>query len=131
MTNKFCNNEKFLILQEFKKQLANFLDELTEQFPNEEYLCMARILMENQISTEDIMNHCISNILPYHKMIQSRNENFFLNGDASLFGIGGNQEVDHFKSLWLKLDIDDRLIVWSWFDLFVKLILKYNELNHE
>lgn len=122
-------NESIAILQQFNKQLATFLDELCEQFPNEEHIYMARILIENQIPIEEVMKQFASKVLPHKHLIEGRDEEFFLTHDASFFGLDANDEVNHFKNLWTKVDVDDKYVIWQWFDLFVKLAERYVALN--
>ena len=48
-----------LILNEFKKGLISFFDELIEQFPEHGDLVVIRILLKDQLPVTQIMNHFI------------------------------------------------------------------------
>lgn len=118
------------ILKQFKNALISFLDELIVQFPSEGDLVIFRIFLKDRVIINDIMNYVVRKILPLKKMIQDRNEDFFLN-HCSLFeeiqNIEKKDKVNRFKKLWRSeyLDDDDKRVVWEWFDSFIYLSEKY------
>lgn len=117
------------IMIHFKQTLTEFLDDLIQQFPSESNIVIARIfIIDGQVSMQDIMDNFMTKVLPYKKMIDDRNETFFLEHDSSIFGGVANSEVNHFKQLWLQLDEDSKYVVWKYFDLLVSLSLKYKSL---
>lgn len=121
---------KIKILIEFKQCLINFLDELIDQFPEEGDLVVIRIFLNDQMSIEQIINIFISKVLPLKKIIKDRNDSFFVNQNE-FFGSLNKDKVNHFKKLWLsdKLDADDRIVIWRWYDAFISLAEKYQVAN--
>ena len=121
--------DRIQILTDFKTNLVNFIDELIEQFPEEQDLVVIRIFLNDQIPIADVMNTFISKILPLSDMIKKRDENFFINNNV-LFEKLDKNKVNHFKKLWRssKLDAEDRKIIWKWYDLFLSLAEKYQKI---
>ena len=122
------------ILQQFKKQLISFFDELISQFPEEPDLVLIRIFLNDQMPIKDVMDVFIRKInkpaegdgLTIREMIKNRNENFFVENN-SLFQEISKMKVNHFKKLWMsgRLDEEDKKIVWKWVDSFLYLSDKY------
>jgi hypothetical protein len=121
------------ILKQFKNALISFLDELIVQFPEEGDLVIFRIFIKDRIIISNIMNYFVQKILPLKKMVEERNEDFFLN-HCSLFEDIQNDtqknKVNRFKKLWRSncLDEDDRIVIWKWFDSFMFLTEKYQKI---
>ena len=115
-------SSKEKILSQFKSQLIKFVDELIDQFPNESDFIIMRILIKDQMNIEDIMEKFINDVLPYKEDIKERNDSFFI---ENKFIQTSNGSL--FKILWESnnLDIDDRIIIWKWIDLFVVISKKY------
>lgn len=116
----------FKILSEFRQKLISFFDELIEQFPEEGDLVVLRIFIGDQVPIIDIMNTFIVKLLPLRNMVKTRDEKFFLENEI-LFQKIDPTKVSYFKHLWMsdKLDEDDKIVIWKWFDLFVSLVDKY------
>lgn len=115
---------KLQLLNEFRTQLVNFLDELIEQFPLEGDFVLIRMFIKDQIPVTDILGRFNRDLLPLKDEVKSRNETFFL--DNTILYTGGkiqNSKIDHFKNLWLsdKLDSSDKETIWDWMDLFMKI----------
>lgn len=121
------------ILQEFKKQLLSFFDELIGQFPQEGDLVLIRLFITNQIPIKDVMDIFVENVTKNDNelktMITDRNELFFL--EHSMFDNLGKDKVNHFKRIWRSdnLDEEDKEVIWNWVDAFVYLSNKYNEVK--
>jgi hypothetical protein len=116
------------ILNEFKKALITFFDELIEQFPEEGELVFIRILLKDRAPVVEIMNYFIKKILPEKSTIKSRDQKFFTESDA-LFGMLGDERAVNLRKIWKspKLDKDDREVVWKWMDSFIFFIEKYQK----
>jgi len=114
------------IINDLKKNVIAFVDELIEQFPQETDLVFGRILLKDQMPAQKIMDNFVSKILPYKAQILAKDDDFFLKNSTSLFG-GNNQRVNHLKVIWKssRLDEEDRAIIWDWFKTFVYLCEKY------
>jgi hypothetical protein len=111
---------------ELQKSLITFFDELTEQFPQEPDFILIRIAIKDTISPLDIMKFFIVKILPEKELIQQHSDTFFVEKN-SLFSMGNfNSEV--FKKLWLtKIDEENKIIIWKWLDLFIRIVEKYQK----
>jgi hypothetical protein len=121
------------ILKQFKNSLISFLDELIVQFPEEGDIVIFRIFVKDRIIISNIMNYFVQKILPLKKMVDERNEDFFLNHCSIFEDINNDTQknkVNKFKKLWRSncLDEDDRIVIWKWFDSFMFLSEKYQKI---
>ena len=119
---------KIQIMQEFRNQLVNFLDELIEQFPRETDFVIIRIFIKDQIPMSDVLGRFIRDLLPLKQQVKNRNESFFI--ENTILYSGGNlskDKINHFKKLWVsdQLDNNDREIIWTWMDVFIKIADSY------
>ena len=114
------SKEKLII--EFRNQLIKFLDELIDQFPGESQFIIIRILVKDQILTENVLGQFIKDILPEKNNIKNRKDSFFTNNKFLKTKNGSL-----FKTVWecSQLDKEDREIIWKWIDLFVYLGEQY------
>lgn len=122
---------KIMLIREFRSQLVGFLDELIEQFPNEGDFVLIRIFIRDQVPMADVLGRFIRDILPVQHQVKSRNERFFLDNTILYTGASvGAQKVNHFKQIWLsdQLDDNDREVVWKWMDLFNAIANKYEKM---
>jgi hypothetical protein len=120
------------ILKQFKNSLISFLDELIGQFPMEGDLVIFRIFLKDRVPIINILNYFVLRILPLKKMVEDRDEDFFLNKCELFESIQGQEKkgkVNRFKKLWRSecLDDDDKRVVWEWFDSFIFLSKKYQK----
>lgn len=117
------------ILHRFKKVIIQFIDELIELFPKESDLIIMRVFFGDQIPVKTIADSFVQHVLPHKEMISSRNEKFFLDEQNNIFGMIDSGKVVHFKRLWTSknLDNDDKNAIWSYFDIFIKLIEAYKK----
>ena len=119
------------LLQTFKNQIINFLDELIEQFPTEAEFVIIRIFVKDQIPLGDVLGRFIKECLPHHDEIKHKNEAFFLESDIIVNALGGSkigiEVMDKLKSLWRseRLDDDDREMIWKWMGLFFQIAQTY------
>ncbi len=114
------------VLIEFKKSLIILMDELIDQLPQEADIVICRIFLKNQVNIVDVMGYFIMKILPLKTYVKKRDDRFFLQHNI-LFGKLDKNKVNHFKRLWTSsaLDEDDREVIWTWFDCFIRLSEKY------
>jgi hypothetical protein len=119
---------KLELMAFFQKNVIQFLDCLIELLPNEGDLIILRVMFENQIPVEQSMNIFSSRIIPYKMMVESRDERFFIEC-TDLFAGVKKEKVSYFKDLWQSntLTNDDKNALWKWFQLFLKLALKYEK----
>ena len=121
------------ILKQFKNSLISFLDELIVQFPEEGDIVIFRIFVKDRIIISSIMNYFVQKILPLKKMVDERDEDFFLNHCSIFEDINNDTQknkVNKFKKLGRSncLDEDDRIVIWKWFDSFMFLSEKYQKI---
>lgn len=126
--NNLMESEKLYLLNEFRDQLVNFLDEIIEQFPRECDFVLIRMFIKDQLPVADILGRFIRDILPLQEHVAKRNDDFFLNN--SILYTGGNinlEKVDHFKEIWTSdtLDEEDRTVIWKWMDCLFCIAEKY------
>ena len=119
------------LLQTFKNQIINFLDELIQQFPNQAEFVIIRVFVKDQIPLADVLGRFIKECLDFHDQIKRKDEKFFLESDIIVNALGGNQMgldvMDKLRELWRSdsLDQEDRDMVWRWLDLFFSIAQKY------
>lgn len=125
------NEEK--ILQEFKKTLLDFIDELIDMFPNEGEIIILRIFLNDQVPIKTTITNFISklNSIPnkkqnvnIRKLIKDRNEECLLENNL-LFNSVPEEKIKKFHQLWKLLDGDDKKTMWKWIDVLVYQSDKY------
>ena len=114
------------IVNDFKNNIINFLDELIELFPSDSNLIFVRLLSKDSIPPTTIMNTFIKDILPYKNEVTNRNDKFFL--EMTMFNFD-TSKANYLKILWKStiIDDDDRQIIWKWFDTFIYLAEQYQK----
>jgi hypothetical protein len=120
--------ESVQIMNEFKKNLVSFFDELIDQFPEEGEFVLVRILINDQLPTTEVINHFIKEILPHKDIIKARDERIFTEMNVLYFGLQQTQ-TNGIRKIWKsgKLDKEDRQVIWKWFDSFIYLVEKYQK----
>lgn len=108
----------------FKDYLNDFFDELIQQYPQEGDLLIMRFFLSEQTPMEELLKQFIRYVLPLRSAIANRDETFFLERD-NIFGTSPKDKVVQFKNLYLGMSKEDRLILFEWFDCFVKLADEY------
>jgi len=118
------------ILYEFKTQVINFLNDIISIAPAEQDLVLLRIVFENRIDTEFVLNAFIEKMTPWKSYILSRNEDFFYNND-NIFGFIPTTKVSHFKRMFRDgtFNEEDKGVIWDYFNVFVSLADQYNKLK--
>jgi hypothetical protein len=116
---------EIIILNQFKKQLISFFDELISQFPEAPELVILRILFKDQMPIEEVMKKFVHKLVSVRELIKNRDEAFFL--ENNFFNFTSKENVSGLKKLWRsnKMDAEDKLTVWKWMDSFVYLADKY------
>jgi len=120
-------DKKTQILENFKSNFIQFIDALVEQFPSETDLYLVKVLFSTeQVSPQLMMQLFMERIYPNKKLIEKRDEKFFIENEDIFSGIS-NDKVGHFKRLWMSgiLDDSDKVEVWRWFDVFIMLCDMY------
>ncbi len=117
--------DKFELLRLFKDNLVKFMTALSERYDEPDFHLL-RIFFSVEIPIEEAMITFCERILPHAKMVENKDEKFFLECTDIFEGIQ-RDKVHYFKNLWLSndLDADDRENLWKWFKLFLKLAQKY------
>lgn len=107
------------ILEKFKTQLLNFLDELIEIIPDDADLLTFRIFVNDQLPTLDLMRSFMTNGYPYKEKAKEREEAYLITKVLFLDKLEPKM-VDKFKGYWRSniFDANDRKVIWDWVDLF-------------
>jgi len=120
------------LLIKFKKLLLSFTDELIERFPNEADFIVMRIFIDTQIPIKTIIDNFIEQLkkdnMKLRGIITNRNDSFFINEKP--FSFMSDERNNKLGTLWLSgvLDDEDKGVLWSWVDSFVKLSDRYAKL---
>ena len=90
---EICNmeSEKLYLMNEFRDQLVNFLDEIIDQFPTECDFVLIRMFIKDQVPVCDVMGQFIRDILPLHDHVKKRNDSFFINNSILNYDIFGRK----------------------------------------
>lgn len=120
---------KILLMRMFKENLIDFIKELTIQFPSEPDLHVIKVFFEEVCSVEDIIEYFCSNLLipDIKKMIETKNDLFFLRNDNLFTGIKNQKKVFHFKKLWEESNKHQKEMIWQWIQKITKLADLYTK----
>lgn len=120
---------KILLMKMFKENLVDFIKELTIQFPSEPDLHVIKVFFEEVCSVEDIIEYFCSNLLvpDIKKMIETKNDLFFLKNDNLFTGIKNQNKVFHFKKLWGESNKHQQEMIWQWIQKITKLADLYTK----
>ena len=120
-------NSQDAILQLFKRNLIDFLNELIEQFPSETKFILARLFVKDTMTAEQCMEHFITGVIPMKTYIRNRDEIFFLQTNEITNYEANQHIIQSVRDLWTSanLDAEDKEIIWNWFDFFLNLAEKY------
>ena len=110
--------------EKFHTYFTQFLDELSNQFPSEPSLQIVKTVVKDVDSVE-LINKYKSFILPHRKLIESENEDFFINSNEWFYKLTAPAKVFSIKDLWESetLDQEDKDMIWQWFKVFNKIVL--------
>lgn len=114
----------------FKMSLLQFLDELIEQYPTYPSIVIVRIFIKDKISAKQAISTFVEKVLPYHKLVQKKNEVLFTDLDViykSCFGATSKKSVENLKTIWTGSDDDNKKAIWRWIDFFTMLSIKYHK----
>jgi hypothetical protein len=114
----------------FKTSLLQFLDELIEQYPTYPSIVIVRIFIKDKISAKNSISTFVEKVLPYHTLVEKKNEILFTELDViykSCFGATTKRSVENLKTIWTKSDDDNKKAIWRWIDFFTMLSTKYHK----
>ena len=123
------------IISKFKKGLIAFLDELIEQFPQEQDFYLARIFIKDTIPIMDIITYFIKFVLPYKDLIMKRDKKIIiekifsiLNGHGIKNNLSGDK-INKYNKIFDALTEENRNTVFTWAIFFIDQISEYKSLN--
>jgi hypothetical protein len=106
------------LLSVFKSNLIEFIDSTIEQFPQETDLLLVKTFLTEFCSPVEIMQYFCDKLLTPDiiKMVDERNEEFFLKNDSLFSDIDpeNQNKVFHFKNLWKHANKDQKEVIWQW-----------------
>jgi hypothetical protein len=116
------------ILNALKEQVLNLLNDLMEIFPEETDIMLTRLFFETQADPQLVMDGFIKWVYPWKEQIINSNEEFFEKSER-IFGPIPADKVIRFKKMWKEnlLSDDDKKIVWSYFNVYIKCIERYKK----
>lgn len=121
-----------IILENMRKQLVAFMDELIETYPDESDFILYRILLKDQLPITLIMEYVCDQLLPLKKQIEEKNEDFFMNNNILFkdFSDESHQSINYMKNIWKSCSDENKEIMWKWFQLFLRLSERYIEVKN-
>lgn len=142
-----------LLCEKYKKQLVDFVfalsDEISDKLPadsltdfdipNESLLDFSAIILEENYSPIDLMEHSVRIMHPpvsedksIKEIIKQRNNEYIVDFIAGIVNIHipeGEKYNEKYKIkyryIWMKLPEDTKQNIWIWIDLLYKYIKKY------
>lgn len=106
-------------LQDLKKTLVAFFDELIEMFRDEGQFVAFRIMIKDQIPITTIYKLFRDKMWNERERIKGRDVSFFK--DNVLFSQLGPEHSENFCRLFHSLDDENKKVIWKWFDAFIIL----------
>lgn len=107
--------------------IIEFVNDLLCALPNEAILIVAKFYMETQVKSEKVMKKFVKKVLPVCDLVERRDEKFFLEGEY-VDSILSNYKINlDFRSIWNKLNKDNQVSIWDWFNCFVKTAKQYTK----
>ena len=116
------------VVQQFRDNVLQLLEELVEQINYEEEIIMAHILVKNnQVPSQLLIEKVGGSIYRHKQMIKNRDEEFFKIDDNIIASIHPKGKTDIMKRIWESnvLDTEDKQIVWEWIDTLLYIYEKY------
>lgn len=120
---------KHEILDYLKKNVIVFLDQLIYQFPSEGDLILFQLFLKSSVSSEKMMSYFTITFLPHSRYILEKNEEFFLTQFSTEDGKKYENKIAKFKLLWKQLDDENKEVMWSWFNNFLRIAEKYSSFD--
>ena len=119
-----------LILNQFKRHLIQFLDELIGQFPESGDLIILRFLFNDKIPIQTAIEKFSHNLLTSREYIAKRDDSFFTSR-GFFISFAEADTTNNLRSLWIsnRLDAEDRIAAWKWIDSLVCIADKYQSLK--
>lgn len=119
---------KAQIIDVFKKNLTDFLDDLIILLSYDPKLVIVRHVLL-AFPLDKVLDTFADRILPYKDMVLKRDENFFINETSDIFDGIHPTEVGYFKNIWLsdKVSDADKQEIWNWFNVFLRIAMKWRE----
>ena len=114
------------VLNNFKKSLIAFMDELIETFPDDGDFITLRILVKDQIPIQVIMDTLINDLDNIKQMVISKDDKFFIDGNIIFEQL---DRVENFRKVWTSpgMTQENKDATWGWFTQFVFFAEKYLE----
>ena len=114
------------VLNNFKKSLIAFMDELIETFPDDGDFITLRILVKDQIPIQVIMDTLVNDIDNIKQMVISKDDRFFIDGNIIFEQL---DRVENFRKVWTSSGMtqENKDATWGWFTQFVYFAEKYLE----
>lgn len=119
----------------FKATIEEFIDAITDVFPNEKKLKQFKAAYYLVPDIKIIVNELYKYVKPYDKQIREHDDAFFLGFDVATLGIEDDivpgfsisSELDYIKALYPKMDEDNKRVCWEYITLLYQLSQKIVE----
>lgn len=117
-----------IVMKEFVADLRHIFTSIDEQRD----LLIIQLFFE-KLSSERIMHHMISKVLPHSNIIALRDSNYFVEHDT-IFQALPQSRSKHYRDFWSgqgerNLSVDDKNAIWAYFDTIIEIVKSYKKLN--
>ena len=118
------------VLIKLKEQVLCLIDDLLVICPDESDILLVRIFFDTQVDAEKLMEGFVKWVYPWKGYIKNKNEEYFEKNDH-IFGPLPADKVKYFKEKYKDgtFDNDDKETIWAYFQVFIKLVEKYEKLK--
>lgn len=105
------------IIEIFREQIIIFVNGLIDKFPSEVELHIGLQYIECS-SGKDLLETFVEFVLPHENKITNRDERVFEE-------LKDTNYLSKIVSIWKDMNENDKIVMWQWFDRFVKISNKY------
>ncbi len=119
------------ILDRFKAGFIEFLDGLIGRYPTVGVFIALRVLINDELPPQKIMDRYVEEFYPYRELIKSRDDSFFL-APESLTSFDKDRLLE-IRRVWVTLKMTDKEkeYVFGYFDFFNNCVKKHQDYTKE
>lgn len=119
------------ILDRFKAGFIQFLDGLIGRYPTVGVFIALRVLINDELPPQKIMDRYINEFYPHRELIKNRDDSFFL-APESLTSFDKDRLLE-IRRVWVTLKMTDKEkeSVFVYFDFFNSCVKKYQDYTKE
>lgn len=109
----------------FYKQFADFLDQLTQVFPDDSDFPTYKtgLLLFQKTNPMLVITEVVQHVTPFEKILREKNEDFILKHEFAEYDTVA-QIIEKLKGMWTTLTPNNKQVVWTYLILLLDLAKK-------